>query len=114
MLTQKWRLSVSIFHRYCVPDVVIADNKPKFIRYEFLAVKRKIKQEKSHYQPSKCLVENKRQAMQNTELDSYLHLILLRNNANDGSLSPVLFSEKQKAKLPTLLEVMSELLGACR
>lgn len=52
--------------------------------------------------------------MQNTESDSYMHLIPLRNNADEGSLSPVLFSEKQKAKLPTLLELMSELLGACR
>lgn len=52
--------------------------------------------------------------MQNTESDSYLHLILPWNNANEGSLSPVLFSEKQKAQLPTLLEPMSELLGACR
>lgn len=107
-------MSTSIFSSYHICDIVLADNRPKFNRYEFLVVKRKIKQENSHYQASKWLVDNKCQAMQNTKLDSYLHLILLQNNADEGSLSPVLFSEKQKAKLPTLLETMSELLGACR
>lgn len=107
-------MSISVFSRYHIPDVVIDDNRPKFSRYEFLAVTIKTKLESSHHQPSKRLVENKCQAMQNTESDSYLHLILLWNNADEGSLSPVLFSEKQKAKLPTLLEPMSELLGACR
>lgn len=46
--------------------------------------------------------------MLNTVLDSHMHLMLLWNNTDKGSLSSLLLSEKQKAKLATLLELVSE------
>lgn len=46
--------------------------------------------------------------MLNTVLDSHMHLMLLWNNTDKGFLSSLFLSEKRKAKLPMLLELVSK------